>query len=214
MGGFLPRAYGTELQVLQDQVHLLQQRLSETTAQLADIRRSEQRTNQRLTALQASSRREGPVAVRANSSLFDRLTAVTIPGLDIRQDRDLVRITLSSDDLFLPGTATLKQGAAPILGQAADVILQHYSQQIVGVEAHTDAAPIVGTPWRNHHQMTAAQAMAIFEQLAERHRLDPRQLFVLGHGSNHPAISDPTPASGANNRRVELVIYPERYGGS
>jgi chemotaxis protein MotB len=202
-----------QVQLLQDQIHLLQQRLGETVTQLTEARQSQQQTTQRLTALQTSMRRDSDLAVRANSSLMNQLTAVTIPGMDIRQDQDLVRIALPSDQLFVGPTATLSQASTSLLGQAADVILQHYASQIVGVEAHWDAAPLGGSLWRNHHQLTAAQAMAVFEQLAMRHRLDPRQLFVLGHGANQPRQPDSSPASGANNRRVELVIYPERMAG-
>jgi flagellar motor protein MotB len=88
----------------------------------------------------------------------------------------------------------------------------HYSRQVIGVEAHTDNAPLAGSMWRNAHQLTAAQAMAVFEQLSNRHHLIPQQLFVLGHGENYPLASNATPAGQARNRRVEIVIYPEVVG--
>ncbi|MCA9149199.1 MAG: OmpA family protein, partial [Planctomycetales bacterium] len=87
-----------------------------------------------------------------------------------------------------------------------------YSRQIIGVEAHTDSTPLANTMWRNAHQLTAAQAMSVFEHLSYRHRLLPQQLFVLGHGENYPLASNATPAGQARNRRVEIVIYPEVVG--
>ena len=36
--------------------------------------------------------------------------------------------------------------------------------------------------------------------------------FVVGHGSNHPVVSNATPAGKERNRRVELVVYPEQVG--
>jgi flagellar motor protein MotB len=200
------------VQVLEDQVDLLQQRLEETTVQLADARRSTQRASERLAAIQANSRGRGPATITANNSVLDRLTAVTVPGVDIRQDFDQVRIALPADELFVPGTATLREGADTVLGQAADVLLKYYPQQIIGVEAHTDGTLAPGTLWRNEHQMSAAQAMTVFEQLTQRFRLDPRQLFVIGHGSNHPRQQTPAAGFEAINRRVELVVYPERFG--
>lgn len=199
-------------EVLEDQVELLQQRLEETAAQLADSRRASQQASQRLSAIQASSKSKTPATITANNSVLDRLTAVTVPGVDIRQDLDQVRISLPSDQLFVPGTANLRDGADAVLGQAAEVILKYYPEQIIGVEAHTDGTPVTGTLWRNEHQMSAAQAMTVFEQMTQHYRLDPKQLFVLGHGSNHPRQPNPTPGFEAVNRRVELVVYPERYG--
>ena len=68
---------------------------------------------------------------------------------------------------------------------------------------------MMSTQWQSQHQLTVAQATAVFEQLATRYHFNPQQLFVLGHGSNHPRVSNATSAGQAKNRRVELVIYPE-----
>jgi outer membrane protein OmpA-like peptidoglycan-associated protein len=38
-------------------------------------------------------------------------------------------------------------------------------------------------------------------------------LFVVGHGANHPAVSNGTSAGKERNRRVELVVYPDRMPG-
>ncbi len=37
-----------------------------------------------------------------------------------------------------------------------------------------------------------------------------KQLFVIGHGANHPVVSNATKSGQARNRRIELVVYPER----
>ena len=39
--------------------------------------------------------------------------------------------------------------------------------------------------------------------------MSPDQLFVVGHGPNHPVVSNASDAGQARNRRIELVIYPE-----
>jgi outer membrane protein OmpA-like peptidoglycan-associated protein len=35
----------------------------------------------------------------------------------------------------------------------------------------------------------------------------------VAHGANHPVVSNATAAGRTRNRRMELVIYPERIGG-
>jgi outer membrane protein OmpA-like peptidoglycan-associated protein len=36
------------------------------------------------------------------------------------------------------------------------------------------------------------------------------QLFLGAHGANHPLVSNATAAGRSRNRRVELVVYPDR----
>ncbi len=52
--------------------------------------------------------------------------------------------------------------------------------------------------------------MAVYEVLTGSMRLRAEQLFVVGHGSNHPVVSNATPEGKQRNRRVELVVYPEK----
>lgn len=199
-------------QLLEDQNQLLRQRLDDTSRQLASALQASQQQEQRLQAMMASTQRRSGATITANNSYRRHLTAVTVAGLSVRQDGELVRIELPSDRLFMPQSADFRPDAAALIDQVASVIVRHYPRQVIGIEAHTDAMPLEATVWRNAHQLTSAQAMAVFEQLSYRHRLLPQQMFVLGHGSNFALASNATDAGRARNRRVEVVIYPETVG--
>jgi len=200
-----------QVQLLQDQLNLMRQRLAETAEQLVQTQQARQQSDQQMQLLNTATRPRAGATISANNSLQQGLTAVSIPGMEVRQDGDLVRIELPADQLFLPGTATLHQGAIPLIDQAVQAVSQNYPRQLIGIEAHSDPDPTTGTAWRNKHQLTAAQAMAVFEQFTQRHSLRSEQVFVLGHGPNHPLASNATPAGKARNRRIEIVIYPEAY---
>ena len=203
-----------ERSVLQDQIELLQGQLADTTNQLSRTRAVSTETDRRLRALQASaSRKRGNASIRANNSVSHPVTAVMVPGLDIRQDNDLVRISIPAERLFMAGTASLHQGSQPYMDQIAQILRENYPQHIAGIEAHTDhqSTSIRNTQWRNQHQLTAAQSMAVFEQLTTRN-ISPHQMFVLGHGGNHPLVSSGTTQGQSQNRRIEIVVYPELYG--
>ena len=203
-----------ERTVLQDEIELLKSRLADTTTQLTRTRAASTETDRRLRAMQvAASKRRGNAVIRANNSVSRPVTAVMAQGLDIRQDNDLVRISVPADRLFMAGTASLHQGSRPYMDQIAQVLRDNYPQHIAGIEAHTDhdSTSIRNTQWRNQHQLTAAQAMAVFEQLTAR-SINPHQLFVLGHGGNHPLVSSGTSQGQLLNRRIEVVVYPEVYG--
>jgi flagellar motor protein MotB len=199
-------------QLMEDQNQLLRQRLDDTSRQLASALEANKQSEQRVQTLMASSQRRSGATITANNSYRRNLTAVTVEGLAVRQDGEVVRIELSSDRLFEPETATLRPDATAEIDRVANLVLNNYPRQVIGVEAHTDGAPSNNTLWRNAHQLTAAQAMAIFEQLSYRHRLLPQQMFVLGHGANFPLASNATEAGRSRNRRVEIVVYPDTVG--
>jgi flagellar motor protein MotB len=199
-------------ELLEDQNHLLRRRLDETSQQLAAALDASKEKEQRMQTMMASMRRRSGASIKANNSYRKNLTAVMVPGLSIRQDGEVVRIELPSDRVFEQRTARLSSDASMYIDRVADVILKNYPRQVVGIEAHFDNSQLSDTMWRNSHQLTAAQAMAVFEQLSYRHPLLPQQLFVLGHGSNYPLASNATSAGQARNRRLEIVVYPEQVG--
>ncbi|MEM8681493.1 MAG: OmpA family protein [Planctomycetota bacterium] len=206
--------------VLEDQVRLMRQQLSDTADQLTQSVQARQQVEQQAAASQkeveermaALNSRPGGATITANNSVRKKLTAITVSGLNVRQDGDVVRIELPSDRVFNVGTASLTSDAVGMVDQVATTLRQHYAQQVIGVEAHTDSGSMPAGAWRSKHQLSAAQAMAIFDQLAERHQFAPQQLFVLGHGPNYPVASNATPAGQQRNRRVEIVVYPETFG--
>jgi flagellar motor protein MotB len=220
--------------LLEDQMQLLRQQLNDAATQLSTALESQRDTEQRIlqaqsdsqqqiasahrdaeqrvSALQASMQRRGSATITANSSLRRDLTPVSIAGLLVRPDGDVIRVEMPADRIFAPGTAALQDSAVTLIDQVAAAVRQNYPQQTIGIEAHTDRAPLQGTKWRNPHQLTAAQAMSVFEQFTGRHQFPTQQLFVLGHGANYPVASNATPAGQQRNRRVEIVIYPETVG--
>ena len=96
-------------QLLEDQNQLLRQRLEDTSLQLSAALEANKQSEQRLQTVMASTQRRSGATITANNSYRRNLTAVTVAGLSIRQDGELVRIELPSDRLFEPGTATLRR---------------------------------------------------------------------------------------------------------
>ena len=159
--------------------------------------------------LQASTRKQGGAMITANNSVRQSLAMVDIAGVEVRQEQDVIRIEMPSDELFQRGTIQLTPTAYAYLDKIADAIARNYPQQRVGIEGHTDSAPTFGGNGTTNHQLSSMQALAVFDILTRRNRLPARQLFVQGMGANHPRASNATDAGRAKNRRVELVIYPQ-----
>ncbi|MBL7039430.1 MAG: OmpA family protein [Pirellulaceae bacterium] len=196
-----------QVQVVREQVTLLQKQLGETANRLKDTQLAKEEVEKKYQALEASATRRGGAIITANTSNKTVLRAVEIPGLTVRQDGDLVRIELPTDQLFAPGTQQLVGSAFPILDQVASEIARNYPRQLIGIEGHTDGAPATGGA--TNHQLAAAQALAVFDQFTRRNRLPSSQFFVAAQGSNQPLTSNATQAGRMQNRRVELIVYPD-----
>ena len=108
--------------------------------------------------------------------------------------------------------AQLRPGAANLVADVASELRRTYPDQIIGIEGHTDSDPIAGGQWRNNHQLAIARAMAVQDVIVSSGRFRADQILVVGHGANHPVVSNATPQGKQRNRRVELVVYPERRG--
>jgi flagellar motor protein MotB len=199
-----------QTKVSDDRVALMQEQLRTTTSQLTQIRAEKDGTDKRVQMLTASMQRQGGVTISPNNSFLQTLPAANVPGVVSRRDGDVIRVELPGHVLFENGTAQLRPGATELITNTAADIGRLYPDQIIGVEGHTDSDPVVGGQYRNNQALSTARAMVVYDVLTTRTRLQQDQLFVMGRGSINPIVSNGTVEGKQRNRRVELVVYPDR----
>jgi flagellar motor protein MotB len=192
-----------ESQVMQDEIAVLREQLASTSTQLA-----QERAAARPPALGPPQTAETPAVIMESS-----MAQLSLSGAETRFDGGVVRIEIPADRLFEPGTANLLPGGAATLTQAAEEIEKVYPGHFLGIEGHVDTEPLQNASFGSLHELTAARAAAVFDFFTARTPLGQKRLFIVAHGSNHPVVSNATAAGRARNRRIELVIYPERIGG-
>jgi flagellar motor protein MotB len=198
-----------QIQLLEEQVRATQVQLRDTTDRLASAQSDNDQLRNRTSALAASVQTRSQAEIRANNSLLRSLSITNMPGINVRQDGDVIRIELPGDQLFNPGTAQLKPGADALLRSVAADLVQNYPQQLIGIEGHTDGTPMVSQQFPTDQHLTVNQAMVVYDTLTRAAGMPPRQLFVVGHGASHPIVSNATDAGRARNRRIDMVVYPE-----
>ncbi len=202
-----------QLKTIQDSNVGLEQQVLTQRTQLAQFQRLNEEAQQRLQVMQASgptgSGFQGAV-LRGNNSLTQNMNQLQVPGVSVAADGDVIRVTIPSDSLFQPGSYDFQPNATFMLNQLAGSIRQYYTGQIVGIEAHGDPSSQGASPV-SQHQLTANQALALMNYLTNNQQLPAQQLLVMGYGSNRPRFSNATPQGQAANRRIELVVYPDRF---
>lgn len=196
--------------VVEDQLAATRDQLRTVTGQLAQAKTEKVASEKKVEAINASVKRQTGTSITPNNSFAQTLPNLNLPPGHVRRDGDVVRIALPGKDLFEPGTARLRPAAVGLVTQAGNELLRLYPEQMIGIEGYTDSDPVAGSQFRTPHEAAMARAMTIYDTLISRTRLDPRQLFVSSHGANHPMASNATPEGKELNRRVELVVYPDK----
>ncbi len=199
--------------LLEERLSIVQDELRGITTQLTEVKEAKQSSDNKVQTLTASMRRKGGVIFTPNNSLLKTLPAFNTQGVHVRRDGDVIRVELPGSGLFESGSARLKSGAGSLIGSIASELAAIYPEQIIGIEGHTDSDPITGRQWRNNHDLSVGRAMVVYDALVSSRRFRSKQLFVVGHGANHPVVSNATHDGKRRNRRIELVVYPERNSG-
>ncbi len=198
-----------QAQLLQEQIQATQVQLRDTTDRLASTQAENDQLRSRTTAMTASMQVRSQAEIHANNSLLRNLSIANMPGVNVRQDGDVIRIELPGDQLFNFGTSQLKPGSDALLRTVTADLVQNYPQQLIGIEGHTDGSPPATPQFPTDQHLAVAQAMAVYDALSRSGGLSPKQLFIVGHGGSHPIVSNATEAGRARNRRIEVVVYPE-----
>lgn len=207
-----------QAQLAADERGLLRRQLQDVSSQLQQTQIATVQAKDQLQGMseqvrnaEVSSRLRGGARLTANSSLRNQTDSLKEQGFPVIQDGDVIRVRIPSDQLFQPNTASLTASAAEILDRLAASLKQDFPRQRIGIEGHTDAGPFYGGSFATAQQLAAAQSTSIVEHLQRRNQFPATQLFSLAHGTNHPIADNQSPAGRSQNRRVEIVIYPETF---
>ena len=126
--------------------------------------------------------------------------------VEVTFNAQYVMITLNGSVLFDSGSEVIKQEALPLVDKVGR-ILNHYTNNIIEVEGHTDNVPIHNGRFEDNNVLSMYRALAVADYLRETTTLDPAHIKSSGRGDYVP-IADNTTAEGrALNRRVVIKIY-------
>ncbi|MBN2096961.1 MAG: OmpA family protein [Candidatus Omnitrophica bacterium] len=124
------------------------------------------------------------------------------------EEKGLV-ITFVDNVLFDAGKAKLRVDSYSILDKVARVCRQNVRDRQIGIEGHTDNQPIKYSGWKSNWELSTARATSVLHYLIQKD-ISPERLSATGYGEFHPVASNETAEGKQENRRVEIVILPER----
>lgn len=125
------------------------------------------------------------------------------------QARGLV-VTVLDRILFDSGKAELKPGSESTLKSVASILSDRVRHHMVYVEGHTDNIPIKFSAWRSNWELSTARSTEVVHYFVDQSGIDARRIAAVGYAEFHPITDNDTPAGRQKNRRVEIVISPNK----
>ncbi len=183
-----------ENQVLKGQIDRLQRQYED------NMKRMERNKQREINALEQS---RDELARQLAQELADYQAKLEL------SERGLV-ITFLQEVLFDSGKAELKPAGLSSLSKVAKVVQNQAKDYPVVVQGHTDNVPIRVSGWKSNWELSAARALSVLHEFIESEGIDPDRLAVMGYGEYKPVASNATAEGRRQNRRVEIVIFPEK----
>ena len=146
--------------------------------------------------------------------LADRLrqdlgTLIADDLVEVRHKGRRLEIEIKSSLLFTSGSARLAPAAFRLLEPVAEM-LQPYANP-VNVEGFTDDRPIHTSTFLSNWELSAARAASVVHLFSD-YGIDPARMAAIGYGQFRPVADNLTPEGRSRNRRVVLVVLPEKPG--
>jgi chemotaxis protein MotB len=133
-------------------------------------------------------------------------------SLVVTQHQDRLVLTMLGQVLFKSGEAHLTPLGLDIMKQVGEVLATLPNKNIQ-VEGHTDNNPIHGQlrqQYPTNWELSTARATIVLRYLVEQTGMDPKEFAATGYADTRPAVANDSKEGQAQNRRVEIVLYPER----
>ena len=182
--------------------------VEELKKELEEVRAAREAQEIKLAKVRREVQTVGQEINRITKALEDKFGK----SLVVTQHQDRLVLTMLGQVLFESGEADLTPLGLDIMKQVGEVLATLPNKNIQ-VEGHTDNNPIYGQLQKRYPtnwELSTARATTVLRYLIEQTRMDPKVFAATGYADTRPTVPNDTEEGKAQNRRVEIVLYPER----
>lgn len=167
----------------------------------------------RMEAAAALAKREAELA--KIQSTYDELVAdleaeVSAGQIEIQRLRDGLRLNVSDEVLFASGSAELDAKGRDVLVKVAAQLNKLGDR--IQIRGHTDDRRIGGAlaqRYPTNWELAGARAARVVRLLEEK-GVDPKRLSAISLGPNDPVVPNDNAENRQKNRRIEILLVPDR----
>lgn len=125
-------------------------------------------------------------------------------GIQLRDEKEGVRVTLNAKNLFASGSAKILPEATTSLAILGSIfkLIQHP----LVVEGYSDDDHVQSDIYPSNWELAAARAATIVRYLIKVHKVPADLLTVVSYGDQRPVAPNDSPENRAKNRRIEILI--------
>jgi chemotaxis protein MotB len=149
-----------------------------------------------------------------NSKLLAKLQKeIAESGVELSASGGRITVTMVDKILFNSGEADLTDHGEQLLRKLGVAIKDNLQGKILQVNGHTDNVPIkteLKDLYPTNWELSAARAINVVRFLQDDVKVDPRRMMAAGYGPYHPISSNSSSGGKARNRRIEIVLVPDR----
>ncbi len=164
-----------------------------TRAQLLEVKKQQEQSQQRLAAFRALNQR------------FRDL--VSAGALDVSFRNGQMVLQLPSEVLFPSGRAVLSKKGKKALGSVLDVLKSFQDRRFL-IAGHTDNTQIRSGRFKSNWHLSVERAVSVVRFMVEA-GFEPKNLGAAGYGEFDPIAPNDTPENLAKNRRIEIILIPD-----
>ncbi|MBW1863893.1 MAG: OmpA family protein [Deltaproteobacteria bacterium] len=139
-------------------------------------------------------------------TFYEKLSGLVI--MDLKDGKGF-KMIFGQKLLFSSGSAEIKKGIKPILGQVAKFIKASAYQ--IYIDGHTDNVPIHSAEYPSNEDLSLERAFNIMNYLVKKEGVLPNSIALAGYGELRPITSNDTPDERGKNRRVEIIFKNQKY---
>jgi chemotaxis protein MotB len=129
-------------------------------------------------------------------------------GMQITE-RGLV-LSILAEKIFVTGTDDLSDAGKGFLDKIVALVEKRFSSNYIFIEGHTDSQSLAVFEWKSDWDFSFARALSVLKYFTENKRLDPWRLSASGFGQYRPCATNETKEGRRLNRRIEVVISPQK----
>ncbi len=133
-----------------------------------------------------------------------RQEMANVEGASVQRNMDMLAVTFKSDILFPSASYSLNPGSYDELSRVAKVLNQ-YPQTSILVAGHTD-----GKGSEEYNQTLSERRAESVKNALVGMGVNPSRMTAMGYGKSKPVADNSTEAGRQMNRRVVIVINPQK----
>ncbi len=134
--------------------------------------------------------------------------------IEITQLADKLSVRLVDKVLFPSGEAEITAPGLKVLERVGNII-KTIEGKIIRVEGHTDNVPIhsrLKEDYPTNWELSTARATTVVRFLEETVGVKAGKLEAVGLSQFHPVASNKSSAGRSKNRRIEILLLPDKSG--